>query len=184
VSDESPIRPGVTLWLTGLPAAGKTTVAYATERKLADLGYVAMVLDGDVLRRGLSRDLGLSPEDRSEQARRAAHVAVLLARAGLVAIVSLVSPYLKDRQRAREIHQAEGLIFNEIWIDTPLHVCEQRDPKGLYRRARAGELRGLTGIDAPYEPPLNAELRIRTHEESPDAAAEQVACLIEAVAVR
>jgi adenylyl-sulfate kinase len=185
VSDDDPQRLaclGATLWLTGLPAAGKTTVAHAIERRLAELGRIAVVLDGDALRKGLSSDLGLSPEDRSEQARRAAHVAALLAQAGVVAVVALVSPYAEDRRRAREIHESEGLSFNEIWIDTPLHVCQQRDPKGLYRRARAGELRGLTGVDAPYEPPLEPELCIRAHEEAPEVAAERVVALVEGVA--
>src|SRR5271156_3047903 len=113
-------RPGATLWLTGLPAAGKTTLANAVERRLGDLGRAATVLDGDLLRKGLSQGLDLSPEGRSEQPRRAAHVSVLLARAGLVAIVSLISPYAEDRRRAREIHESEGLAFHEIWIDTPL----------------------------------------------------------------
>ncbi len=173
-------RPGATLWLTGLPAAGKTTLATAVERRLCDRGRAAMILDGDLLRKGLSRDLDLSPEGRSEQTRRAACVSVLLARAGLVAIVSLISPYAEDRRTARGIHEAEGLAFHEVWIDTPLPVCEERDPKGLYRRARAGELRYVTGIDAPYEAPLEPELCIRG-EESAETAAERVAALLEGV---
>jgi adenylyl-sulfate kinase len=173
--------PGATLWLTGLPAAGKTTVANAVQCRLRDLGRAATVLDGDVLRKGLSRDLDLSPEGRSEQTRRAAHVAVLLARAGLVAIVSLISPYADDRRGAREIHESEGLMFHEIWIDTPLAVCQERDPKGLYRRAGAGELRCLTGMDAPYERPVDPELCVRGGEETPEAAAERVAALLEGV---
>ena len=173
-------RPGATLWVTGLPAAGKTTLANAVERRLSDLGRAAMVLDGDVLRKGLSRDLDLSPAGRSEQTRRAAHVSVLLARAGLVAIVSLISPYAEDRRRAREIHESEGLAFHEIWIDTPLRVCEERDPKGLYKRARAGKLQCVTGVDAPYERPLEPELCIRG-EETTEAAAERVAALLEGV---
>jgi bifunctional enzyme CysN/CysC len=174
-------RPGATLWLTGLPAAGKTTLAHAVERRLGDLGRAATVLDGDVLRQGLSSDLDLSPAGRSEQTRRAAHVAVLLARAGVVAIVALISPYAEDRRRAREIHEAEGLTFHEIWIDTPLRVCKERDPKGLYKRAGAGELHCLTGVDAPYEQPLNPALCIRGDEGSPEAAAERVAILLEGV---
>jgi bifunctional enzyme CysN/CysC len=183
VSHEDSIlpRPGATLWLTGLPAAGKTTLANAVERRLGELGRPAMVLDGDLLRKGLSRDLDLSPAGRSEHTRRAAHVSVLLAQAGLVAIVSLISPYAEDRRRARRLHESEGLAFHEIWIDTPIHVCEERDPKGLYRRARAGRLRHLTGVDAPYEPPLEPELCIRGGEESAEAAAERVAALLEGV---
>ena len=110
---------------------------------------MAVLLDGDLLRRGLSSDLGISPEDRSEQARRTAHVAALIAGAGLVAIVSLISPYAEDRRRARRIHEAAGLSFHEVWIDTPLQVCEERDPKGIYARLRAGEIRAVTGVDAP-----------------------------------
>jgi len=110
------------------------------------------VLDGDVLREGLSSDLGLTRADRAEQARRAAHVAAIVAASGFVAIVALVSPYADDRQRARHIHEEQGLRFSEVWVDTPLVVCEQRDPKGLYSRARAGSLQGMTGVDAPYEP--------------------------------
>jgi bifunctional enzyme CysN/CysC len=174
---------GATLWLTGLSAAGKTTVAHAIEGRLAELGRAALVLDGDVLRRGLSSDLGLSPEDRSEHARRVAHVAALLAASGLVAIVALISPYLEDRRRAREVHDSDGLPFYEIWIDTPLSVCIERDPKGLYRRARSGELSGVTGIDAPYEPPADPELRIDAHKESPQVAAERVVAILAGVAV-
>jgi adenylyl-sulfate kinase len=174
-------RPGATLWLTGLPAAGKTTIALAVERRLCDLGRAATVLDGDVLRQGLSEDLDLSPAGRSEQTRRTAHVSVLLARAGLVAIVSLISPYAEDRQCAREIHESKGLKFIEVWIDTPLRVCQKRDPKGLYRRAGAGELSCVTGMGAPYEPPIDPELCIRGDEESPEAAAERVVALLEGV---
>lgn len=171
--DQTAGRSGSTLWLTGLSAAGKTTVAHALERRLAELGRVAVLLDGDVLRRGLSSDLGISPEDRSEQARRTAHVAALITGAGLVAIVSLISPYADDRERAREIHDALGLSFHEIWIDTPLHVCQERDPKGIYARMRAGEIRDVTGVDAPYEPPLDPDVRVCGSECSPaDAAGE------------
>jgi bifunctional enzyme CysN/CysC len=179
----SVIRPGATLWLTGLPASGKTTVANAVELRLSELGRAATVLDGDLLRSGLSSDLDLSHAGRSEQSRRTAHVAALLAQAGLVAIVSLISPYAEDRRRAREIHESAGLTFREIWIDTPLQVCRERDPKGLYRRAGSGELHRLTGVDAPYQPPADPELCIRANEESPEAAAERVAALLEGVLV-
>jgi bifunctional enzyme CysN/CysC len=174
LGDHATAPDGSTLWLTGLPAAGKTTVAYELERSLAEAGRPAVVLDGDRLRRGLSSDLGMSAEDRSEQARRTAYVAALVAEAGLVAIVSLISPYAADRDRAREIHYAMELEFHEIWIDTPLHVCEERDPKGIYARLRAGEMRGVTGIDAPYEPPLRPDVHIRAHECSPEEAAAEV----------
>jgi len=174
VVNQKPEEAGSTLWLTGLSAAGKTTIAHALERRLAELGETAVVLDGDVLRRGLSSDLGMSPADRSEQARRTAHVAAVIARAGLVAIVSLISPYAEDRGRAREIHEADGLGFYEIWIDTPLDVCEQRDPKRIYARVRAGELSGVTGMDAPYEPPREPDFRVQGGRCVPADAAEEI----------
>ena len=167
-------REGQTLWLTGLPAAGKTTVAGALEDRIRQLGLAVVVLDGDVLRGGLSSDLGVSPQDRSEQARRAAHVAALIAGAGLVAIVSLISPYASDRRRAREVHQAAGLRFHEIWIDTPLQVCEERDPKGIYARVRAGQICAVTGVDAPYEAPPDPDVRIRASECTPEDAVAEI----------
>jgi bifunctional enzyme CysN/CysC len=167
-----------TLWLTGLPASGKTTLAEAVERELGRRGRPACVLDGDVLRTGLSSDLGLSAGDRSEQARRAAHVAALIARAGVVAIVALVSPYAQDRRSARDIHEALGLEFFEVWIDTPLAVCERRDPKGLFARARAGKLHGLTGLDAPYEVPQAEALRVPGYRADPAVVAERVVDLL------
>ena len=169
-----PGLPGSTLWITGLPAAGKTSLAHALERRLAECGRIAVLLDGDVLRAGLSSDLGTSPADRSEQARRTAHLAALISRAGVVAIVALVSPYAMDRRRARELHEQIGLDFHEVFLDTPLRVCEQRDPKGLYARARDGRLDGMTGVDAPYEPPLSPAVRVRGGETSPDEAACEI----------
>ncbi len=165
---------GSTLWLTGLSAAGKTTIAHALERRLAEAGKVAVRLDGDLLREGLSSDLGISPADRSEQARRTAHVAALIAGSGLVAIVSLISPYAEDRSRARQIHDAAGLSFHEIWIDTPLQVCQERDPKGIYARNRAGEIREVTGVDAPYQVPVHPDVHIRGGECSPQDAVEEI----------
>ena len=173
VDDPRPRAAGSTLWLTGLAASGKTSVARVLERDLSRLGRPAVVIDGDVLREGLSSDIGMSAADRSEQARRAAHVAALIAAAGHVAIVALISPYAEDRARARAIHEARGLGFHEIWIDTPLRVCQERDPKGIYARLRAGEIRGVTGLDAPYEPPSDPAVRIAGCDCSPqDAAAE------------
>jgi bifunctional enzyme CysN/CysC len=134
----------------------------------------AVVLDGDLLRKGLSSDLGTSAADRSEQARRTAHVAALIAGAGMVAIVSLISPYAEDRRRARSIHDAAGLGFHEIWVDTPLDVCQERDPKGLYARMRAGEIRGVTGVDAPYEPPSDPDVRVCGDQCSPEDAAGEI----------
>ena len=151
---------GATVWLTGLPASGKSTLAAAVEARLIAAGRPALRLDGDNLRHGLNGDLGFSPADRAENVRRTAHVAALLAEAGVVAIVALVSPVLADREAARLVHERAGLPFHEIYVNTSLAECERRDPKGLYARARAGELTGLTGLDAPYEPPATPDLRV------------------------
>jgi adenylyl-sulfate kinase len=173
-----------TIWLTGLPAAGKTTVAHAVRDELAERGVAVCVLDGDVLRRGLSSDLGMSPADRGEQARRAAHVAALLSGAGVVAVVALVSPYRSDRLGARQIHDERGLPFVEVWVDTPLAICQERDPKGLYARARAGEVPDLTGVGGVYEPPEDPELRVSGDQDSPEEAAGKIVELLLAVQAR
>jgi len=144
--------------MTGLPASGKSTLAHALEERLVREGRPAYVLDGDNLRHGLNGDLGFSDADRVENMRRTAQVARLFADAGAVALVSLVSPFAADRDNARALHAEADLPFFEVWIDTPVEVCEARDPKGLYARARSGELRGLTGVDAPYEPPSAPDL--------------------------
>ncbi len=151
---------GATLWFTGLSGSGKSTLAAALEAALVEAGRPAYLLDGDDLRHGLNGDLGFAAADRAENVRRTAHVAALLADGGTVALVSLVSPYAADRDAARALHEAAGLRFAEVWVDTPLEVCERRDPKGLYARARRGEIADLTGVGAPYEPPAGAELRI------------------------
>gem|GEM_PF-1065496 len=171
-------RRARTVWLTGLPAAGKTTLALAVERELTRMGLPTCVLDGDELRKGLSSDLGLSPADRAEQARRAAHAATMISRSGVTAIVALVSPYAEDRRRARRIHDEHGVPFFEVWVDTSLDVCEQRDPKGLYARARAGELVGLTGVDAPYEPPKTPDLPVIADDEDPKNLATRIVELL------
>jgi bifunctional enzyme CysN/CysC len=144
---------GAVVWMTGLPSSGKSTVAHALEQRLVESGQPAYVLDGDNLRHGLNGDLGFGDEDRAENVRRTAHVARLFADAGVVAIVSLVSPFAADRRQARELVEAEGLPFSEVWVSTPVEECEQRDPKGLYAKARRGELPGFTGVDGPYEAP-------------------------------
>jgi adenylyl-sulfate kinase len=151
---------GLTLWLTGLPAAGKSTIAAAVHGRLAQAGRPACWLDGDRLRAGLNRDLGFDAASRAESVRRTAEVARLFADAGGVAIVSLVSPYACDRDQARDLHERAGLSFHEVWIATPLAECERRDPKGLYARARCGELSGMTGVDDPYEPPAAPDLEL------------------------
>jgi bifunctional enzyme CysN/CysC len=144
---------GATVWITGLPASGKSTIAGGVERALVERGRPALRLDGDNLRHGLNGDLGFGAGDRAENVRRTAHAARLLNEAGVVAVVALVSPYAADRELARRIHEEAGLAFLEVFVDTPLDLCEQRDPKGLYARARRGELPGMTGVDDPYEPP-------------------------------
>jgi bifunctional enzyme CysN/CysC len=166
---------GATVWLTGLSGSGKSTVAAAAERVLVSGGRPAYVLDGDNLRHGLNGDLGFSAADRAENVRRVGHVAALLADAGVVVLVPLVSPYRADRERVRALHAEAGLPFVEVFLDTPLELCEQRDPKGLYKKARAGEISGFTGIDDPYEPPLEPELVLRP--EDGDAATMAVAVL-------
>ena len=149
-----------TIWLTGLPGAGKSTLAEYVHAHLAQRECAAYVLDGDVLRNGLSRDLGFSREDRCEQVRRVAHVARMLNEAGVIAIVALVSPYRADRALAREIIGDQAM--HEVWVSTPLHVCQARDPKGLYRQANVGQVAGMTGVTAPYEPPQERALHIDT----------------------
>ena len=149
---------GSTVWLTGLSGSGKSTIAVALERRLVLAGRPAFRLDGDNLRHGLNADLGFSPADRDENVRRAGEVAAILAEAGVVAIVPLISPYRAARDRARAVHEARGVPFFEVFVDTPIEVCEERDPKGLYTKARAGELPGFTGIDDPYEAPVSADL--------------------------
>lgn len=153
---------GVTVWLTGLSGSGKSTIAYAIEDRLVTSGRAAYVLDGDNVRHGLNGDLGFSPEDRTENVRRVGEVARLMADAGLVVAVPVISPYRAGRDRVRHAHAAAGIPFVEVWVATPLEVCEARDPKGMYSRARAGELHSFTGIDAPYEPPETPELMMDT----------------------
>ena len=153
-------QQGAVVWMTGLPASGKSTIAHALEKTLVDDGQSAYVLDGDNLRHGLNGDLGFTPEDRSENVRRTAHAAALLADAGAVAVVSLVSPYSDDRAMARRVVEDLGLPFIEVFVDTPIEECERRDPKGLYGKARSGEIQGFTGVDAPYEAPLQPDVRI------------------------
>jgi bifunctional enzyme CysN/CysC len=151
-------RRGATIWFTGLPASGKSTIAGALEERLLEAGIPAYRLDGDNLRHGLNADLGFSSEDRAENVRRTAHAARLLADAGVLTLVSLVSPYAADRENARRVHEQAGLEFVEVFVDTPVEECELRDPKGLYARARAGEITGMTGVDDPYERPERPDL--------------------------
>jgi bifunctional enzyme CysN/CysC len=165
---------GATIWFTGLPASGKSTVAVAVERALVESGDVAYLLDGDNIRHGLSDDLGFSAGDRAENIRRVGHLTRLFADAGVVALASLVSPLKSDREIARALSDAAKLPFIEVHVATSLAECEKRDPKGLYARARAGELKGLTGVDAPYEPPENPDLVLDTAGADIDVLVGQV----------
>jgi adenylyl-sulfate kinase len=165
-------QQGTVVWFTGLSGSGKSTVAHALEKRLIDSGRLAYVLDGDNVRDGLNRDLGFSAEDREENIRRIGEVAALFADAGVIALVAFISPYRADRQRARQA--AGDTCFLEVFLDTPLAVCEERDPKGLYRKARAGQVAEFTGVSAPYEKPDDAELVIDTATTGVEAAVEQV----------
>ncbi|HEY3672871.1 MAG TPA: adenylyl-sulfate kinase [Acidimicrobiia bacterium] len=165
---------GATVWLTGLSGSGKSTVASALTTLLTARGVLTYTLDGDNLRHGLNGDLGFSADDRAENVRRVGEVARLFADAGVVALVPLISPYRAGRDHARTLHDAAGLEFVEVFVDTPIEVCEQRDPKGLYKKARAGELKGFTGIDDPYEAPLTPELVIDGGAVAAAAAADRV----------
>lgn len=157
---------GAVVWLTGLSASGKSTLAMGLEERLICLGYACYTLDGDNIRHGLNANLGFSPEDRCENIRRVGEVATLFAHAGLICITAFISPYRHDRFLAREA--AGRTRFHEVHVAANLATCEARDPKGLYRKARAGELRDFTGIDAPYEAPENAELTMDTGREMPE----------------
>jgi len=172
---------GATVWFTGLSGSGKSTVAVEVERLLVSSGRPAYLLDGDNLRQGLNGDLGFSADDRTENVRRVGEVARLFADAGVVALVPVISPYRADRDRVRSIHELAGLPFLEVFVDTPLDVCEARDPKGLYAKARAGEITGFTGIDDPYEAPESPELRLTPDDGGPDAQAARVLALLESL---
>ncbi|KAL0939423.1 adenylyl-sulfate kinase [Colletotrichum truncatum] len=171
---------GFTIWLTGLSASGKSTVATALEQHLLHLGLAAYRLDGDNVRFGLNKDLGFSEKDRNENIRRIAEVAKLFADSSTIAITSFISPYRADRDTARELHSQasqsndDAIPFIEIFVDVPLEVAEQRDPKGLYKKARAGEIKDFTGISAPYEEPLSPEIRIRTDKSSVEECVAQI----------
>jgi len=169
-------KPAV-IWFTGLSGSGKSTVANAVESKLFDKGHRTYLLDGDNVRQGLNRDLGFTDADRVENIRRFGEVAKLFADAGLIVLVSVISPFRGERDMVRDLLDDDEFI--EVFVDASLETCEKRDPKGLYARARKGEIQNFTGIDSPYEAPLNAELVLDTDALSPDDAAEQVIALIE-----
>jgi len=172
---------GATVWFTGLSGSGKSTVAVAVERLLLERGVATYLLDGDNLRHGLNGDLGFNADDRDENVRRASEVARLFADAGVIVLVPLISPYRAGRERAREAHGLAGLPFLEVYVNTSIEECEARDPKGLYRQARAGEITGFTGIDDPYEAPVAPELEVSSALGSPD---DQAALVIAAITQR
>jgi len=168
-------RGGI-LWFTGLPGSGKSTLAVELESALFARGYCTYLLDGDNVRQGLSTDLGFSPQDRAENIRRVGEVAGLFSDAGMVVICAFISPYRRDRDRIRAVRK-DG--FCEIYINAPLAVCEARDPKGQYRRARAGEIRDFTGVSSPYEPPLHPDLEIPTDAWSVENCVHQLTKFVE-----
>lgn len=163
---------GAVLWFTGLSGSGKSTIGHRVERMLIERGAFAYVLDGDNIRHGLNSDLGFSPEDRVENIRRIGEVARLFADAGALVVSAFISPYRKDRDRVRALLGPDE--FVEVYVDTPLEICEARDPKGLYKKARAGEISNFTGLDAPYEAPESPEVHLETADLSVDEAAAQV----------
>jgi len=163
---------GCTVWLTGLSGSGKSTIAVHLEKLLLERGVRTYILDGDNIRHGLNKNLGFSPEDRTENIRRIGEVAKLFTEAGLVTLTAFISPYRADRDQVRAIMQ-EG-DFVEVFVDCPVEVCEERDVKGLYKKARAGEIKEFTGISAPYEAPLKPELTILTAGQSVEASAQQI----------
>ncbi|MBK7403726.1 MAG: adenylyl-sulfate kinase [Phycisphaerales bacterium] len=164
---------GATMWFTGLSACGKSTIACALEQALVNQKVPCYRLDGDNIRFGLNKNLGFSAADREENIRRIGEVSKLFADAGILTLSSFISPYTKDRDAARAMHKDAGIDFIEVFVDTPIEVCEKRDPKGLYKKARAGEIKGFTGIDDPYEAPTNAELIIKTAEHDLEACVKQ-----------
>lgn len=159
-------QKGATLWFTGLSASGKSTIAVEVEEILLEQEKVAYRLDGDNVRHGLNRNLGFSADDRHENIRRIGEVSKLFADAGVISLCSFISPYRADRDEVRKIHQDHAIPFIEVFVDCSLEVVEQRDPKGLYKKARAGEIKGFTGIDAPYEAPETMEIHLKTDQMS------------------
>jgi adenylylsulfate kinase len=167
-------QKGVTLWMTGLSGSGKSTIAVALEQVLLQRGHHAYRLDGDNIRHGLNKNLGFSAADRTENIRRIGEVSKLFADAGLISVTSFISPYRADRDIVRKLHDDAKVPFCEVYVDAPLAVAEQRDPKGLYKKARAGELKGFTGIDDPYEAPERPEIHLRTDECSVEESVRRI----------
>lgn len=165
---------GATLWFTGLSASGKSTVACALERTLLEQGVQSYRLDGDNIRFGLNKDLGFTEADRNENIRRIGEVAKLFADSCVISLTSFISPYKKDRDAARKLHEEANLPFIEVYVDVPLNVAEERDPKGLYKKARQGLIKNFTGIDDPYEAPEKPEIHIDTHKQSVEQCVETI----------
>lgn len=175
---QRPSRGG-TIWFTGFSGSGKSTIAAAVEAALIATGRPAYLLDGDNVRHGLNGDLGFSAEDRTENVRRIAHVAQLMADAGIVVLVPVISPFRAGRRWARDIHAAADLPFVEVFVDAPIETCMERDVKGLYAKAAAGEIPQFTGVSDPYEPPESPEVHIRTDEETPETSVASVLLYLE-----
>ena len=173
-------KEGYIAWLTGLSGAGKSTISDGLRERLTEQGRLVFLLDGDAVRMGLNADLGFSDEDRAENIRRVAEVAALIGRSGSVVIVALISPLARDRARARAIAEKSGVRFYEIHLAASLEVCEKRDPKGLYRRARAGEIPKFTGIDSAYEAPEHPDIALRTGEVTPAECLESLMAFLAA----
>ena len=176
-------QTGATVWFTGLSGSGKSTIAFTLEHALIERGRLAYVLDGDNIRHGLNKNLGFSAVDREENIRRIGEVARLFADTGVIALTSFISPYRQDRDLVRQMHLQDGLPFIEVLVDVPIEICETRDPKGLYKKARAalaeGKGMGFTGVDDPYEQPQSAEILIRNDLTTPQEAAAQVIAYME-----
>lgn len=165
---------GATLWFTGLSGSGKSTVAVALEGVLHDMGVLCYRLDGDNVRFGINKNLGFSEEDRAENIRRVGEISKLFVDSGVLVLSSFISPYLRDRELVRQIHEEAGMAFIEVFVDCSLEAAESRDPKGLYKKARAGEIKNFTGIDDPYEAPDNAEIHLRTDKQTLEEEVSQI----------
>ncbi|MDA0679445.1 MAG: adenylyl-sulfate kinase [Proteobacteria bacterium] len=169
-------QKGITIWFTGLSGSGKSTIAVAVEKALFAMGKLSYRLDGDNVRLGINKNLGFSEADRKENIRRIGEIAKLFGDAGVISLSSFISPYKSDRDEVRALHEAANLQFVEVYVDCALSVAEERDPKGLYKKSRAGEIKNFTGIDDPYEAPVKAEIHLRTDEMSLE---EEVAIIID-----
>jgi len=174
-------QKGCTIWFTGLSGSGKSTIAVALESVLHSMGHLCYRLDGDNVRLGINKNLGFSAEDRAENIRRIGEIAKLFVDTGVIALSSFVSPYRVDRDEVRELHEKANMTFIEVFVDVPLEVAEERDPKGLYKKARAGEIKNFTGIDDPYESPQQPEIVLRSDKMSVE---DEVAVLLEALKTR